>query len=280
MTSLQDKHQQLQTLLRSYGKVAIAFSGGVDSSLLSYVAHEALGENAVALTADAPVVPRSEFSDAQAFCKRYGITQVICRPNPFTEDEVRFNAPNRCYVCKKVIFGSLFEEAAKLGIATIADGSNLDDLGDYRPGLKALEELQVKSPLRDAGFTKADIRALSKELGLPTWAKQSNACLATRFPYGSELTVEKLALVDRAEGALSDMGFTQLRVRVHEDIARIEVPVGQMNTILVDENRIAIVQALKELGFSYVTLDLSGYRTGSMNEKLTETVLNTGTGQA
>ena len=167
-----------------------------------------------------------------------------------------------------MIFGSLFDAAHDLGIQIIADGSNLDDLGDYRPGLKALEELQVKSPLREAGFAKADIRALSRELGLPTWNKQSNACLATRFPYGTEVTAEKLALVDKAEEALSGMGFTQLRVRVHDDIARIEVPVPQMEVLLRDENRIAIVDALKELGFAYVTLDLAGYRTGSMNEKL------------
>lgn len=268
MSTLQKKYRLLQDLLRSYGKVAIAYSGGVDSSLLSYVAHETLGDNAISLTADAPVVPRSEFADSQAFCKCYSIRQVICHPNPIMMEEVRFNVPNRCYVCKKVIFGSLLEEAAKLGVETIADGSNLDDLGDYRPGLKALEELQVKSPLREAGFTKADIRALSRELGLPTWSKQSNACLATRFPYGTEITAEKLSLVDKAEGALSGMGFTQLRVRVHNDIARIEVPAEQIETLLRDENRTSIVDALKELGFAYVTLDLAGYRTGSMNEKL------------
>lgn len=268
MATLQEKHQHLQDILRSYGKVAIAFSGGVDSSLLSYVAHECLGDNAVAITADAPVVPRREFSDAKAFCEQYSIKQVICKPNPFCKEEVRFNAPNRCYVCKKVIFGALFKEAGKLGIETIADGSNLDDLGDYRPGLKALEELQVKSPLREAGFTKADIRDLSRELGLPTWNKQSNACLATRFPYGCEITVEKLQLVDKAESELSGMGFSQLRVRVHGDIARIEVPARQMGVLLQEENRVAIVGKLKALGFSYVTLDLSGYRTGSMNEEI------------
>lgn len=268
MSALHNKYRLLQDLLRSYGNVAIAYSGGVDSSLLSYVAHEALGDNAVSLTADAPVVPRSEFADSQAFCKRYGICQVICHSNPIMMEEVRFNAPNRCHACKKVLFSSLFEEAAKLGVETIADGSNLDDLGDYRPGLKALEELQVKSPLREAGFTKADIRALSRELGLPTWSKQSNACLATRFPYGTEITAEKLSLVDKAESALSGMGFTQLRVRVHNDIARIEVPAEQIETLLRDENRTSIVDALKELGFAYATLDLAGYRTGSMDEKL------------
>ena len=268
MSTLQDKHRLLQDVLRSYGKVAIAYSGGVDSSLLSYVAKETLGSNAISLTADAPVVPRAEFAESRAFCAKYGIKQIVCHVDPLRERAVSLNAPNRCYICKKIIFRALLEEAAKLGITTVADGSNLDDLGDYRPGLKALEELQVKSPLREAGFSKADIRALSKELGLSTWNKQSNACLATRFPYGSEITIDKLALVDKAEEALAGMGFTQLRVRIHDDIARIEVPVAQMEVLLSNENRAAIVDALNDLGFAYVTLDLAGYRTGSMNEKL------------
>lgn len=155
MSALHNKYRLLQDLLRSYGKVAIAYSGGVDSSLLSYVAHETLGDNAISLTADAPVVPRSEFADSQAFCKRYSIRQVICHPNPIMMEEVRFNAPNRCYVCKKVIFAVCSRKPQNWALKPIADGSNLDDLGDYRPGLKALEELQVKSPLREAGFTKA-----------------------------------------------------------------------------------------------------------------------------
>ncbi len=268
MATVEEKHRTLQGILRSYGKVGIAFSGGVDSSLLSYVAHEVLGEGAIAFTADAPMVPRSEFADAQAFCSKYGITQEICHPDPFQKEEVRFNAPDRCYVCKKVIFGKLYEAAAERGISIIADGSNLDDLGDYRPGLKALEELHVKSPLREAGFTKADIRALSKRLGLSTWNKQSNACLATRFPYGDEISVERLERVDRAERALSFMGFTQLRVRVHGNIARVEVPSCQIPQLLEEGTRSSIVRKLQHLGFTYVTLDLSGYRTGSMNEQL------------
>ncbi len=268
MATLEEKHRTLQGILRSYGKVGIAFSGGVDSSLLGFVAHGTLGEAAVAFTADAPMVPRSEFSDAQAFCRNHGIEQVICHPDPLEKEEVRFNAPDRCYICKKAIFGVLREAAAKCGISIIADGSNLDDLGDYRPGLRALEELQVKSPLREAGFTKADIRALSRQLGLATWNKRSNACLATRFPYGDELTVERLELVDRAEHELSFLGFSQLRVRVHGSIARVEVPARQIPQLLEEGTRTAIVRKLRRLGFTYVTLDLSGYRTGSMNEQI------------
>ncbi len=268
VATLEEKYHTLQAILRSYGKVGIAFSGGVDSSLLSYVAHRTLGNGAVAFTADAPMVPRAEFADSQAFCSHHGIEQVLCHLDPLEKEEVRFNAPDRCYICKKAIFGALYELAAKHGISVIADGSNLDDLGDYRPGLRALEELQVKSPLREAGFTKADIRNLSKQLGLTTWCKQSNACLATRFPYGDELTADRLELVDRAERELSFLGFTQLRVRIHGNIARVEVPANQIPQLLEESTRSAIVRDLQHLGFTYVTLDLSGYRTGSMNEQI------------
>ena len=265
MNSVEEKYQALQNILASYKAVAVAYSGGVDSSLLVYVAHEVLGEKALAVTAIAPMVPDQEFDDARNFCKHYGIHQVFCKPEVMELEEVRHNAPDRCYVCKKGIFAELFSLARNHSINLIADGSNLDDLGDYRPGRKALKELGVKSPFQEAGFTKADIRTLSQQLGLPTWNKQSNACLATRFPYGTELTEEKLTLVDRAETILTNLGFSQLRVRVHGDVARIEVSTDQFNRVVQNPVREVIVKELKALGFVYVALDLAGYSSGSMN---------------
>lgn len=266
--NLEAKYTKLVEVLRSYENVAVAFSGGVDSTLVSYVAHKALGANMIAVTAQAPVVPEVEFTAADNFCLDHGITQEIVHPNSFVSDAVRFNAPDRCYECKKIIFGTIFDAAAKHGISYVADGSNLDDLSDYRPGHKALREMEVKSPLLEAEFTKADVRALSREFNLPTWAKQSNACLATRFPYGTEITPEKLKLVDTAEAYLHSLGFEQLRVRVHDDIARIEVLPTQFDRLASEDLRMQIDEHLKQLGFAYVALDLRGYRSGSMNETL------------
>lgn len=265
---LQDKHERLRALIASYGTVAIAFSGGVDSTLLVAVAHDVLGAGALAITAQAPLVPRREFEAARAFCEARGVAHAIVDPPVLEVEEVRRNAQNRCYVCKKAIFSLIIDEARSRGVAVVADGSNLDDLGDYRPGLAALEELSVASPLRDAGFTKRDIRDLSRELGLPTWNKRSSACLATRFPYGADVTLEGLARVDAAEEALLDLGFDQVRVRVHGDVARIEVPPADFSALVRDGVREAAVDAVSRAGFRYVALDLVGYRTGSMNEAI------------
>lgn len=265
MNSLEQKYQNLKMLLASYDALAVAYSGGVDSSLLVYVAHEVLGAKALALTAIAPLVSRQELVDAQRFCERYGIAQKCCQPDVMQIEGVRFNAPERCYVCKKAIFSELFKLAHGAGIEILADGSNVDDLDEYRPGKKALEELGVKSPLIEAGFTKHDIRALSQRLQLPTWNKQSNACLATRFPYGTELTSEKLTMVEKAEHILAELGFSQVRVRVHGTLARIEVLPCQFDKAITNPIRESIVSSLTRLGFTYVTLDLVGYSSGSMN---------------
>lgn len=265
---LEGKYAALRKLIASYGAVAVAFSGGVDSTLLVAVAHDVLGGRALAITAQAPLVPRREFEAARAFCGARGIAQAIVEPPVFEVEGVRRNAENRCYVCKKAIFGQIIACARERGVAVVADGSNLDDLGDYRPGLAALEELSVVSPLRDAGCTKRDIRALSRELGLPTWSKRSSACLATRFPYGEDITPEKLARVDAAEEALLDLGFDQVRVRVHGDVARIEVPSDRLAALIEPQMRSAVVDALRGIGYSYITMDLVGYRTGSMNEAI------------
>lgn len=262
------KYETLKSLIASYGRVAVAFSGGVDSSLLSAVAHDVLGADALAITAVAPLVPARELADAQSFCAARGIRHELIHPDPLAVEGVRTNAPDRCYVCKKAIFTQIFACAHEQGIDIVADGSNLDDLGDYRPGLAALEEMQVASPLREANMTKQDIRDLSQGLGLPTWSKQSSACLATRYPYGEELTEEKLARADAAEDVLLSRGFTQVRVRVHGDVARIELPPARFADLLEDQQRLDVTRALQALGFDYVTLDLLGYRTGSMNETL------------
>lgn len=268
MDSLEEKYKALQDILASYGTVAVAFSGGVDSCLLLYVAHLVLGDNALALTAIAPMVSTQERNDAKNFCQRYGIKQEFCEPEVMTLDGVRHNTPNRCYECKKEIFTTLLGLANAHGIDTLVDGSNTDDLGDFRPGTRALKELKIKSPLLEAGLSKENIRALSRKLGLESAYKQSNACLATRFPYGTELTSEKLLLAEKAEKALADYGFSRLRVRIHGEIARIEVPLEDFEHVVKDPQREKIVSALKELGFVYVTLDLSGFRSGSMNETL------------
>lgn len=232
------------------------------------MAHEVLGDKVVALSASTPTVPEQERRDAQNFCREYGITQELCSPDVLSIEGVYNNEPDRCYVCKKGIFAELFGLAKKHGIAHIADGSNVDDLSDYRPGHKALKELGVVSPLLEAGLTKSDIRALSRRFGLSTWNKQSNACLATRFPYHTLLTEEKLSMVDKAESFVRGLGFEQLRVRVHEDIARIEIPSEQFQVLLNQEKREMLIESLKQLGFAYVTLDLAGYRSGSMDEPL------------
>ena len=265
---LNEKFLHLTKYLAALGSVAVAFSGGVDSTFLLKVAHDALGDRAIAVTARSCSFPERELQEAVRFCEAEGIRHILCDSEELDIDGFSKNPVNRCYLCKSELFTKIWAVARENGIEHVAEGSNLDDNGDYRPGLIAVKEQNVKSPLREAALTKADIRALSKELGLATWNKQSFACLASRFPYGQSITRERLTMIDRAEQLLLDMGLRQVRVRHHGNLARIETDEEGLETLMDRARREEIHAEFKGLGFTYVSLDLLGYRTGSMNETL------------
>ena len=267
-TELQEKLTRLEEYIRGLGSLAVGFSGGVDSSLLLVVAANVLGDKAMAITGVDASIPERELKEAKEFCKEREIRHIICKVNPMKEESYRHNSPDRCYFCKHGIFTEITKIAAENGIEYVAEGSNMDDLGDYRPGLKAVEELSVKSPLREAGLTKQDIREISKALGLPTWSKPAYACLASRFVYGEEITEEKLRMLDQAEQFLIEQGFLEERVRIHGNIARIEVPAKDIERLASEEIREAVYEKFKALGFMFVTIDMKGYKMGSMNATL------------
>ena len=269
------KHDALKKYIADLGSVTIAFSGGVDSTFLLKTAHSVLGDKVIAVTARSCSFPERELNIAIAFCKKEKIRHEVVDSEELDIEGFAQNPVNRCYLCKKELFEKIEEIAHKNGITHVAEGSNMDDVGDYRPGLIAIQEMKIKSPLRESGLTKDEIRALSKEMGLPTWDKQSFACLTSRFPYGETITPDKLSMVDKAEQLLLDMGLRQIRVRHHGDLARIEVDDDGFGILTQPANREKVHATLKNYGFLYVALDLIGYRTGSMNDTLSSDTKST-----
>lgn len=268
--TLEEKYKVLQEELRAMKSVAVAFSSGVDSTFLLAVAVDTLGKDHVmAVTASSCSFPERERKEAQEFCEKRGIRQVIVVSEELDIEGFRHNPKNRCYLCKHELFEKILAIAEENHLAAVVEGSNMDDNGDYRPGLRAVEELGIKSPLRAAKLTKQEIRELSKRLMLPTWDKQSFACLSSRFVYGETISEERLGMVDQAEQLLLDLGFHQVRVRVHGEgeaaMARIEVLPQEIAILVEDAKREKIYSYFKEIGFAYVTLDLGGYKMGSMN---------------
>ncbi len=268
--ALAEKHARLKALLKEWGRVLVAFSGGVDSAFLLKVAHDVLGGDVLAVIATSETYPEKETQEAVLLAESMNVPYRVIQSCEMENPDFVSNAPDRCYHCKMELFSRLRAIADEENIPYVLDGANFEDTGDYRPGSKAAEELNVRSPLKETGFVKDEIRELSRHLGLPTWDKPAMACLSSRFPYYTKIHSQALLQIAQAEEFLRSLGLSQLRVRHHESIARIEVPPGDIPGLVDSKIREAIVGRFKELGYTYVTLDLAGYRSGSLNETLSE----------
>jgi uncharacterized protein len=268
MDALDRKLSKLRKTVRSLGSAAVAFSGGTDSTLVAKIALDELGKHALAVTVDSPLYPASELDAAKKLAKRIGITHVLVRLDPLADKEFVKNPPDRCYLCKSGDMKAIRRVASEHGVSEVVDGSNYDDRKDYRPGMRAKEELGIRSPLAEASLTKKEVREISRRLKLPTSMKSSSPCLASRVPYGEPITNRKLGMIEQAEETLRAAGFETVRVRAHGTVARIEVGPQEIMRLADPRVRNKITKKLKAMGFSYVSVDLEGYRMGSMNEVL------------
>jgi uncharacterized protein len=260
---IEEKFKRLKELIRDLKNVAVAFSGGVDSTFLLKVAHMELGDNAIGITVNSMIHPGWEIESAREIARMIGVRHIVLDADVSTNENIMKNPPDRCYHCKLTVFSLIKETAKQYGIENVADGSNADDVGDYRPGMRALKELGILSPLMDVGLKKEEIRRLSKDLGLPTWNKPALACLATRIPYNTRITDKALSMIEEGEDFLRSLGFIQVRLRHLDNTAKIEVLPEDMPRLL--ELRDTVVERLRSIGYTYITMDLEGYNTGSMN---------------
>lgn len=268
------KYKSLLRYLKNLHSVAVAYSGGVDSSFLLAASVEALGDKVVGVIGRSPTYPKREMDDAVMLAQKIGARIEFIDTDELSKPTFNTNPPTRCFECKSTLFSGVWHVAKGRGIAHVLEGSNADDVGDFRPGMDASKQLNVKSPLVDLDFTKKEIRQLLKQMDLPTWNKPSFACLSSRIPYGQTITVEKLTRIEKAEYALRDLGFNQLRVRDYSDLCRIEIPAEHIEEISQSVVRTKVVGALKEAGYNFICLDLEGYRSGSMNETLSDSQKN------